>query len=534
MKVHEHTTRGGEAAGDTTQVARAVLAPVRMMGAEVYDQAVAYLLDGSSPRVLTTLETQALAGDSAARLDVDARRAVYAAAPPDTLARFGQLLNALAAGGRTSDDAPRWLIRLVHDVAAVLFSADSEASGTPEATARWTPRFVAEVARAGGVPASVAVPTTLVALLHRRTRENEALNRMIATPDGDAYLAEHADLLLAVLKRLTPPGKRLLLECAARNLDTHGRFVAALTNSPDHAVRMAARVLVAQPEDALPEELRNKLDRFRAAAVARGLPAEDVERWLRTARRSATLSPDADGPVVGRFGGPLLLPLDVPVPETSFESMGRQYRFDHQLIATIDLAAIPEGATDLPLPSDGHLLLFAVAELENVLSGSAVYLPAGTPVEERQQNLDYEPYAYDTPEDLDAALRSRGELRLAREASLAPSEKYRDDQYRSALAQAWDEAVAEIWPPAHVPLQIGGNATDHEGWGDPVLGSGRGARRRGEPGPAATGGMGAPRAMGGTPHGHGVLDDPSAGPRGAALRPGPRPDVRQPLTETPR
>jgi hypothetical protein len=55
-----------------------------MMGAEVYDQAVAYLLDGSSPRVLTTHETHALAGDSAARLDVDARRAVYAAAPPES------------------------------------------------------------------------------------------------------------------------------------------------------------------------------------------------------------------------------------------------------------------------------------------------------------------------------------------------------------------------------------------------------------------------------------------------------------------
>ncbi|MDW5327034.1 hypothetical protein [Plantactinospora sp. KLBMP9567] len=105
---------------------------------------------------------------------------------------------------------------------------------------------------------------------------------------------------------------------------------------------------------------------------------------------------------------------------------------------------------------------------------------------QRQQNLDYEPYAYDTPEDPDAALRSRGELRLARDVSLAPNEKYRDapnakyrdapnakyrdapnekyrdapnekyrdDQYRSVLARAWDESVAEIRPPAYVPLQI--------------------------------------------------------------------------------
>jgi hypothetical protein len=223
----------------------------------------------------------------------------------------------------------------------------------------------------------------------------------------------------------------------------------------------------------LPEEQRNKIDRFRVAAAARGLSAEDVERWLRTARRSVRLSPGADGPVVGRFGGPLLLPVDVPAPELSSGSSGRQSCLDHQLIATIDLAAVPAGATDPALPPDGHLLLFADAELEceDGLSGGAVHIPAGTPVEEREQNLDYETYEYDTPGDLDAGLRREGPLRLAREVSFAPHEAYHDIRFGSAVAKAWAEAVDEIWPPTHVPLQLGGNAVDHEGWGDPVRGS---------------------------------------------------------------
>lgn len=233
---------------------------------------------------------------------------------------------------------------------------------------------------------------------------------------------------------------------------------------PEHTTQEADEV-----RDTLPDELRDTLDRFRATAAERGLPAENVERWLRTARRSAMLYPEADGPVVGRLGGPLMLPPGMPVPGTS----DPEDPVAHQLIATIDLAAIPEGTTDLPLPSDGHLLLFAVPELalEVELAGSAVHLPAGTPVEERRQDLDYELYEYDSPEDLDADLRGHGELRLARAVSLPLHGGYHDLHFRSDLARAWDEAAAVMRPARHVPLQIGGNAADHEGWGDPVRGS---------------------------------------------------------------
>ncbi|NUT46248.1 MAG: DUF1963 domain-containing protein [Saccharothrix sp.] len=439
----EHT--GGDAARD-------VLAPVREVGAEAHDRAVDYLVHGTSSEVLT-----ALGAGGEVRLDVDARRALYATAPPATLARFGELLNALDANGRTRDDVPAWLLRLVDDVAAALFATDT-GSGTSEAVARWTPAFVADVARAGGVPADIAALTVLLALLHRKNRADDPVDAMVITPAGDAYLAEHADLLPDVADRLTRHGKRFFLECVGRNLDAHRPLVSALADDPDQAVRRAARALLTPPEATLPEDLRDKLHRFRATAAVRGLSTRNVERWLRTALPGAMMSPKADGPVVGRLGSPLMLPPD-------------RDRVDGQLIATIDLAAIPEGATDLPLPPDGHLLLFADAELEDVLTGGAVHVPAGTPVEERPQDLDYQPYEHDTPEDLDADLRDHGELRLARDVSLVLHQEFHEGEVGSAVNAAWDEAVAGIRSLAHVPLQIGGNASDHEGWGDPVLGS---------------------------------------------------------------
>jgi hypothetical protein len=37
-------------------------------------------------------------------------------------------------------------------------------------------------------------------------------------------------------------------------------------------------------------------------------------------------------------------------------------------------------------------------------------------------------------------------------------------------SDAWAGALGETWP-GFVPWQLGGAARDHEGWGDPVLGS---------------------------------------------------------------
>lgn len=123
-----------------------------------------------------------------------------------------------------------------------------------------------------------------------------------------------------------------------------------------------------------PDEMRERSGPFRDKALARGIPAEDVERWMDTARPCATLAEGGDGPVVGRFGGPLMLPVGTPHPF-------------HPFVASIDLAALPAGATDLPLPPDGHLLLFAYPENfgDGDTMGSVVYVPAGTAVEERDK-----------------------------------------------------------------------------------------------------------------------------------------------------
>ncbi|MGC9382341.1 hypothetical protein [Streptomyces sp. MH13] len=135
---------------------------------------------------------------------------------------------------------------------------------------------------------------------------------------------------------------------------------------------------------------------FRKKAVEEGsayfyvdpLPAEEVDRWIGHARPCAVLRHGGDGPVAGRFGGPLMLPDEVPDPE-------------HPYVGSIDFAALPKDSTDLPLPPDGRLLLFAspweTYDSEN--RGQAVYVPAGTPVAERDRktwkdysNEDYRQY----------------------------------------------------------------------------------------------------------------------------------------------
>lgn len=218
-----------------------------------------------------------------------------------------------------------------------------------------------------------------------------------------------------------------------------------------------------------------RLQRFRSEAIGRGIPSEDVERWMGLARRCADLSPEADGPVAGRFGGPVMLPPDVPVPADSFESMGRAYYLPYHLIATLDLAALPEEATDLPMPPDGHLLLFALPALDNA-SGAAVYVPTGTGVEERQVEFHYGPDDHLARLDFENELR--GELRLKPNASL-PNHAFLDDEVTIDLAEhsraeelreVWQEVWVGDWSAYKGPhLQLGGYASDTEGWGDPVV-----------------------------------------------------------------
>lgn len=226
-----------------------------------------------------------------------------------------------------------------------------------------------------------------------------------------------------------------------------------------------------------PTALR-RLNEFRDEALSRGVPALDVDRWLGRARPALRTRWDDSGQVVGRLGGPLLLPPDTPASADVWElTTGEERRSDHQLIATIDLAAIAPGDTDLQFPPDGQFLLFANVDLETPTPGGAVYVAAGAPVEERRTELTHEVYEYGTPERLDDHLRAIGTLRMDKVVSLPETKPDKElvaqHPHWWTMTQLWVEVISgdgDGW-------QIGGHAADFDDQGDPALHS---AREHGE------------------------------------------------------
>ncbi|MFF3707667.1 DUF1963 domain-containing protein [Streptomyces phaeochromogenes] len=201
------------------------------------------------------------------------------------------------------------------------------------------------------------------------------------------------------------------------------------------------------------------MDPFRDEARSRGLPEDEVERWLATDRRSAMLGlageAPPDGPLAGRLGGLPPMPDDEPVPDLPF-------------LASVDLAAVPPGATDLPLPEDGTLLFFA--DTEDPWSDDdwhrLVYVPVGTPVSERASACEWLP-----------EVRPAQDLHLTIKPSL-PNRGSDTEEFPhgSELGSVWWKTCGEMTTDG--PVQIGGfpwvwNAdpvTDHDhGPGDWVL-----------------------------------------------------------------
>ncbi|MGW7527966.1 DUF1963 domain-containing protein [Streptomyces sp. NPDC054783] len=238
-------------------------------------------------------------------------------------------------------------------------------------------------------------------------------------------------------------------------------------------------------------ELFGRLAPFREEALERRIPSEDIERWIATARPSGTLVTSGDGQVVGRFGGPLMLPVDAPDP--SFP-----------LLATLDCASLPEEVTGLPLPPDGRLLLFGFPDLMDPDSadsaGEVVYIPAGTPVEERKTKSAVV-YGKEIDEDDEyLSLYEQfpdDELRLLTDVSLpyhhlttspeAPCSVPLPEYPRSKeLADAWNAVSGGITIDG--PLRIGGYASHECTETDPVVDAAKDAVqavRAQEPGAAA-------------------------------------------------
>ncbi|WP_420159361.1 DUF1963 domain-containing protein [Nocardiopsis sp. CNT-189] len=117
---------------------------------------------------------------------------------------------------------------------------------------------------------------------------------------------------------------------------------------------------------------------YREAARRAGVPEEAVDLARRLARPQIELtSVDEGGGVpVGRYGGLPRLP------------RGAEWDGYPDLVASIDCAALPQGALDFPLPRDGHLLFFADKREDSGSWGeedppSVVHVPAGSDAAER-------------------------------------------------------------------------------------------------------------------------------------------------------
>jgi hypothetical protein len=202
------------------------------------------------------------------------------------------------------------------------------------------------------------------------------------------------------------------------------------------------------------------LDGIRAEALERDIPAADVERWMGLARPCALLTTGGDGPVVGLFGGPVMLPADAADP-----------RFP--LLVTIDCAALPADVTDLPLPSDGRLLLFGFPESEGDYHsmGDVVYVPAGAAVGERAKYPPDYPPDYSSYAGVYREL-PEGELHLTPDISLpfAGTVELSGPPWSAPLpGHPHSEELAEVWADqwGGAPLLVGGYGTDFNG-GSPL------------------------------------------------------------------
>ncbi|GAB2826247.1 hypothetical protein GCM10027091_66370 [Streptomyces daliensis] len=140
------------------------------------------------------------------------------------------------------------------------------------------------------------------------------------------------------------------------------------------------------------------------------------------------------------------------------------------LIASLDLAALPGDATGLPLPHEGLLLLLAHPDALDAY-GTAIYVPAGTPVEERRVEHDYSPS--DVLHDLEPYLRGAGELRLRYDVSLPDYDSIpglAGHPHAGTLREAWREIRdGDLQLTKWSQVQIGGYAVDGYDEVDPVM-----------------------------------------------------------------
>lgn len=115
---------------------------------------------------------------------------------------------------------------------------------------------------------------------------------------------------------------------------------------------------------------------FRRAALALGVPEDEIGRFIEHLRLSIRLSARSDGVLVGQFGGLPRLPVGEDWPSHR----------DSQLpfVFSVECAALPK-VDGLGLPADGSLLFFLDHENDHLASATGergyarvMHVPAGT------------------------------------------------------------------------------------------------------------------------------------------------------------
>ncbi|WP_146197491.1 DUF4132 domain-containing protein [Promicromonospora sp. AC04] len=269
--------KGGDVA---PRAVREALAPLKLLGAGLYEDAVGYVLQGTTPEVLTSLQAsrthdvdillgspgrlyeQWVSPDLAKQVTavhkgwslqsgLAARGRAYATADVATLARLGRLLAQAGDAAELPAEAaevPEWFFVLVYD-GARRTTSNGRHTGRPAngVADRLTPAFLAQVAIEGGVPDADAARTVLTTILYRGANERswytDPREALAKRPAFNEYVSQHVSTLAAVTTGLGARGKQEVLDRIGKPTSEAGLVEIVATLAVDQAKGVRAMAL---------------------------------------------------------------------------------------------------------------------------------------------------------------------------------------------------------------------------------------------------------------------------------------------------
>ncbi|WFE25427.1 DUF1963 domain-containing protein [Solwaraspora sp. WMMD791] len=198
---------------------------------------------------------------------------------------------------------------------------------------------------------------------------------------------------------------------------------------------------------------------FRHAAIASGIPDDEVSRFIEHLRLSIRLSGGSDGVPVGQFGGLPRLPVGMDWPSDGVGPL--------PFIFSVDCAALPR-VDGFGLPTAGSLLFFLNHELAAATGeqryGRVVFVPAGTDTEVAAGSTDHASVGeqYDVSATLRAELPSwfGADVDDVDEDDLSPLRQQltRDLERDLPHVDELSALAGDIWPPdnKYASAYIGG------------------------------------------------------------------------------